>query len=38
VTGNTPWAANAGYTVTLPSTGVVNRSVTVGPAVTVLNM
>lgn len=38
VTGNTPWAANVGYTVTLPSTGVINRSVTVGPAVTVLNM
>ncbi|WP_198088567.1 hypothetical protein [Variovorax sp. E3] len=38
VTGNTPWAASAGYTVTAPSVGVVNRSVTVGPAVTVLNM
>jgi len=38
VTGNTPWAANVGYTVTAPSTGVINRSVTVGPAVTVLNM
>ncbi|MGK6307230.1 beta strand repeat-containing protein [Variovorax sp. DT-64] len=38
VTGNTPWAANPGLTITKPSTGVVNRTVTVGPAVTVLSM
>ncbi|AMM24593.1 beta strand repeat-containing protein [Variovorax sp. PAMC 28711] len=38
VTGNVPWAANVGMTVVKPSTGVVNRTVTVGPAVTVLSM
>ncbi|WP_234193308.1 beta strand repeat-containing protein [Pseudacidovorax sp. NFM-22] len=38
VAGGAPWAASVGKTITLPSTGVVNRSVTVGPAVTVLNM
>jgi hypothetical protein len=38
VTGNVPWAANPGVTVTLPSTGIVNRTVTIGPAVNVLNM
>lgn len=38
VAGNVPWAANAGYTVTKPSTGVVNRSVTVLPAVNLVSM
>jgi hypothetical protein len=38
VTANVPTLANPGWSYTLPSTGVVNRSVTVGPAVSVVNM
>lgn len=38
VAGNTPWAANVGAKVVKPPTGVIRRSVTVGPAVTTLNM
>lgn len=38
VAGNTPFAANPGYTYTLPSMGVVNQSVTVLPAFNILNM
>ena len=38
VAGNTPVAANPGYTYAIPSTGVVNQSVTVLPAVNLLSM
>lgn len=38
VAGNTPFAANPGYTYAIPSTGVVNQSVTVLPAVNLLSM
>ena len=38
VAGNTPFAANAGYTYTIPSTGVVNQSVTVVPGFNFLSM
>ena len=38
VAGNTPFAANPGYTYTIPSTGVVNQSVTVLPAFNILSM
>lgn len=38
VAGNAAFAANPGYTYTLPSVGVVNQSVTVLPAFNVLNM
>ncbi|WP_422843577.1 beta strand repeat-containing protein [Acidovorax sp. M2(2025)] len=38
VAGNAAFAANPGYTYTLPSMGVVNQSVTVLPAFNVLNM
>lgn len=38
VAANTPFAANPGYTYTVPSTGIVNQSVTVLPAVTLLSM
>ena len=38
VAANTPFAANPGYTYTIPSTGVVNQSVTVLPAFNILSM
>ncbi|RYF43996.1 MAG: hypothetical protein EOO25_01275 [Comamonadaceae bacterium] len=38
VTGNVPTLANPGYNYTLPSTGVINRSVTVGPASGLVNL
>lgn len=38
VVGNTPFAANPGYTYTIPSSGVVNQSVTVLPAVNLMSM
>lgn len=38
VAGNTPFAANPGYTYALPPTGIVNQSVTVLPAVNLLSM
>ncbi|MFE8646063.1 beta strand repeat-containing protein [Sphingomonas sp. NCPPB 2930] len=38
VTGNIPSVANPGYTVPLPSTGVVNQSVTIVPGFNITNM
>ena len=38
VAGSAAFAANPGYTYTIPSTGVVNQSVTVLPAVNLLSM
>lgn len=38
VAGNAAFAANPGYTYTVPSSGVVNQSVTVLPAVNLLSM
>ena len=38
VAGKVPVAANPGYTYTIPSTGVVNQSVTVLPAFNILSM
>jgi len=38
VGGNTPFAANPGYTYTVPSSGVVNQSVTVVPGFNFLSM
>ena len=38
VAANVPSAVNAGPTVPMPATGIINNSVTVGPALTVLNM
>lgn len=38
VTGGVPTLANPGMSVTLPSTGVITRSITVGPALGVVNM